>query len=104
MKFPGGMNLQQMLKQAQAMQEKLQQEMEALRVEASVGGGMVSVEMRGTKELTALKIDPEAIKDGDVEMLQDMVIAAVNEAGRKVDEAMRSKLGGMLPPGLGNLF
>ncbi|HEY9284993.1 MAG TPA: YbaB/EbfC family nucleoid-associated protein [Pyrinomonadaceae bacterium] len=100
MKFPGGMNIQQMMKQAQAMQEKMQREMEEMTVEASAGGGVVSVRMQGTKELLALTIDPEAVKDGDVEMLQDLIVAAVNEAGRKVDEAMKGKLGGMLPPGL----
>ena len=100
MKFPGGMNIQQMMKQAQAMQEKMQREMEEMTVEASAGGGVVSVRMQGTKELLALKIDTEAVKDGEVEMLQDMIVAAVNEAGRKVDEAMKGKLGGMLPPGL----
>ena len=100
MKFPGGMNIQQMMKQAQAMQEKMQKEMEEMIVEASAGGGVVSVRMQGTKELLALTIDPEAVKDGDVEMLQDLIVAAVNEAGRKVDEAMKGKLGGMLPPGL----
>jgi DNA-binding YbaB/EbfC family protein len=100
MKFPGGMNMQQMMKQAQAMQEKMQREMEEMVVEATAGGGVVTVKMQGTKELVALSIDPEAVKDGDVEMLQDLIVAAVNEAGRKVDEAMKSKLGGMLPPGL----
>ena len=104
MKFPGGMNIQQMMKQAQQMQEKMQQEMDALVVDATAGGGMVTVQMRGTKEINALTIDPEAVKDGDVEMLQDMIVAAINEATRKVDEAMKGKLGGMLPPGLGNLF
>lgn len=103
MKFPGGMNMQQMLKQAQQMQEKMQQEMEEMQVEASAGGGVVTVQMRGTKDIASLRIDPEAIKDGDVEMLQDMIVAAINEANRKVDEAMKGKLGGMLPPGLGNL-
>ena len=103
MKFPGGLNMQQMMKQAQQMQEQMQKEMEALQVEASAGGGVVTVQMRGTKDVQAIRIDPEAIKDGDVEMLQDMIVAAVNEANRKVDEAMKSKLGGMLPPGLGNL-
>jgi hypothetical protein len=97
------MNLQQMMKQAQQMQEKMQKDMEELHVEASAGGGVVTVKMRGTRELEALTIDPEAVKDGDVEMLQDMIVAAVNEASRKVDEAMKGKLGGMLPPGLGNL-
>ncbi|HEV2799958.1 MAG TPA: YbaB/EbfC family nucleoid-associated protein [Pyrinomonadaceae bacterium] len=100
MKFPGGMNMQQMMKQAQQMQEKMQREMEALTVDATAGGGVVTVQMGGTKEVISIKIDPEAVKDGDVEMLQDLIVAAVNEAGRKVDEAMQNKLGGMLPPGL----
>jgi hypothetical protein len=100
MKFPGGLNIQQMMKQAQQMQEKMAKEMEELRVEASAGGGVVTVTMKGTHEVEALKIDPEAVKDGDVEMLQDMVVAAMNEANRKIDESMKSKLGGMLPPGL----
>lgn len=100
MKFPGGMNMQQMMKQAQQMQEKMQKEMEALIVDATAGGGVVTVQMSGSKEVVSIKIDPEAVKEGDVEMLQDLIVAAVNEAGRKVDEAMQSKLGGMLPPGL----
>jgi DNA-binding YbaB/EbfC family protein len=104
MKFPGGFNIQQMMKQAQAMQEKMQKEMEELRVEASAGGGVVTVQMKGNHEIVVLRIDPEAVKEGDVEMLQDMVLAAINEANRKVDEAMKGKLGGMLPPGLGGLL
>ena len=104
MKFPGGFNIEQMMKQAQSMQQKMQKEMDELVVEASAGGGVVTVQMKGSHELVALKVDPEAVKDGDVEMLQDMIIAAVNEANRKIDEAMKGKLGGMLPPGLGNLF
>src|SRR6266849_1936077 len=104
MKFPGGFNIQQMMKQAQVMQEKMQKEMEELRTEASAGGGVVTVEMKGNHEIVSLKIDPEAVKEGDVEMLQDMIVAATNEANRKVDEAMKGKLGGMLPPGLGGLF
>src|SRR3712207_9301143 len=100
MKFPGGMNLQQMMKQAQQMQEKMQKEMEQMTVDATAGGGVVTVQMRGTKQVESVKIDPEAVREGDVEMLQDMLVAAFNEAGRKVDEAMQSKLGGMLPPGL----
>ena len=100
MKFPGGMNIQQMMKQAQQMQEKMTKEMESLVVDATAGGGVVTVQMRGTKELESVRIDPEAVKDGDVEMLQDLIVAAVNEAGRKIDEAMKGKLGGMLPPGL----
>ena len=94
MKFPGGMNIQQMMKQAQKMQEEMAKQMEALRVDATAGGGIVKVEMSGSKELVAIKIDPEAA--GDVEMLQDLIVAAVNECGRKVDEAMQDKLGGAL--------
>ena len=104
MKFPGGFNMQQMMKQAQQMQEKMAREMDELRVDASSGGGVVSVKMKGNHEIEALTIGPEAIKEGDVEMLQDMIVAAINEANRKVDEAMKGKLGGMLPPGLGGLF
>jgi DNA-binding YbaB/EbfC family protein len=104
MKFPSGLNIQQMMKQAQSMQEKMQKEMEELRVEASSGGGVVTVQMQGNHEIIALKIDPEAVKEGDVEMLQDMILAAINEANRKVDEAMKGKIGGMLPPGLGGLL
>jgi len=104
MKFPGGFNIQQMMKQAQVMQEKMSKEMEELRTEASAGGGVVTVEMKGNHEIVSLKIDPEAVKEGDVEMLQDMILAAINEANRKVDEAMKGKLGGMLPPGLGGLL
>jgi hypothetical protein len=104
MKFPGGLNIPQMMKQAQQMQEKMQKEMEELRVEASAGGGVVTVQMKGNHEVVGLKIDPEAIKEGDVEMLQDLIVAATNEANRKVDEAMKGKIGGMLPPGLGGLL
>ena len=104
MKFPGGLNIQQMMKQAQSMQEKMSKEMAELRVEASSGGGVVTVQMQGNHEIISLKIDPEAVKEGDVEMLQDMILAAINEANRKVDEAMKGKIGGMLPPGLGGLL
>src|SRR5450432_3410565 len=104
MKFPGGLDIGSMMKQAQQMQEKMQREMEELRVEASSGGGVVTVQMKGNHDIIALTIDPEAVKEGDVEMLQDMIVAAINEASRKVGEAMKSKLGGMLPPGLGGLL
>ena len=104
MKFPGGFNIEQMMKQAQVMQQKMQKEMEELRVDASAGGGVVSVQMKGNHELIGLRIEPDAVKEGDVEMLQDMIVAAANEANRKVDEAMKGKIGGMLPPGLGGLF
>jgi DNA-binding YbaB/EbfC family protein len=99
--FPGGFDINEMMKQAQEMQEKLQREMADIRVEASVGGGMVSVSMSGAKQVLAVKIDPKTLADGDVEMLQDMVMAAVNEAVRKVDEKLQGRLGSMLPPGLG---
>jgi nucleoid-associated protein EbfC len=100
-KLPG--NMQQMMKQAQQMQEKLQQEIQQIRVEASAGGGMVTVHMDGQKNLLSVKIDPEVA--GDVEMLQDMVVAAANEAVKRVDEQIKGKMGGMLggmglPPGL----
>lgn len=104
MKFPGGLNIQGMMKQAQQMQEKMAREMDEMRVEASSGGGAVTVQMKGDHEILALKVDPEIVKDDDIEMLQDMIVAAINEANRKVNEAMKSKLGAMLPPGLGNLF
>ena len=94
MKFPGGGDIRTMMQQAQKMQEKMMKEMESLRVEATAGGGMVKVEMTGNKELTQVKIEPEAM--GDTEMLQDLIIAAVNEAHRKVEESMQSKLGGAL--------
>ena len=103
MKMPGGGNMQAMMKQAQQMQQKLQEQIAAIRVEASAGGGMVSVKMDGHKNVLAVKIDPEVA--GDVEMLQDMVMAAFNEAAKKVDEEAQGKMGGMLggmglPPGL----
>ena len=99
--LPG--NMQQMMRQAQQMQEKLQQEIALVKVEASAGGGMVTVQMDGQKNLLAVKIDPEVA--GDVEMLQDMIVAAANEAIKKVDDEVKQKMGGMLggmglPPGL----
>jgi DNA-binding YbaB/EbfC family protein len=94
MRFPGGNDIRQMMKQAQKMQETMAKEMETLRVDATAGGGMVKCEMTGNKELTYIKIDPEAASD--VEMLQDLIVAAVNEANRKVEEAMSGKLGGAL--------
>jgi DNA-binding YbaB/EbfC family protein len=101
MNFPGGFDLNEMMRQAQEMQERLQREMKEIRVDATAGGGMITVAMAGSKELLDVKIDPEALKDGDVEMLQDMIVAAVNEASRKVDEKLKGRLGSMLPPGLG---
>jgi len=85
-----------MMKQAQQMQDDPQREMQKVRVDATAGGGVVRVTLNGAKELVALTIDPEAVKTGDVEMLQDLIIAAVNEASRKSDEAMKGKLGSTL--------
>lgn len=101
MKLPG--NMQSMMKNVEAMQQKLQAEIAQIRVEATAGGGMVAVKMDGQKNVLAVKIDPEVA--GDVEMLQDMVMAAFNEASKKVDEESRTKMqsmmGGLgLPPGM----
>ena len=104
MKLPGGFDLGSMMKQAQQMQAKMAEEMQALVVDASAGGGVVTVKMRGNYEVVEIKISPDAVKDGDVEMLEDLISAAVNEANRKVSEALKSKIGGMLPPGLGGMF
>ena len=90
------MNIQQMMKQAQQMQEKLQKQMADMKVEATAGGGMVTVVMNGSKQLQSIKIDPEAVSKEDVEMLQDMILAAVNDAQRKVDEALQQQMGGMM--------
>ena len=84
-----------LMKQLQQAQEKIQAEIAALVVEATVGGGVVRVEMDGQKQLRSLRIDPEVVSKDDVEMLQDLVLAAVNEAGRKVDEAIQEKVGGL---------
>jgi DNA-binding YbaB/EbfC family protein len=98
-----GFNLQEMMQQAKQQAEILQKKMEQTVVETSSGGGSVTVKMDGRKQVLSIRIDPEAVKAGDVEMLQDLVIAAVNEAGRKVDETMKSSLGGMLG-GLGGIL
>ena len=90
------MNIQQMMKQAQQMQERLQKQMAEMRVEATSGGGMVSVTMNGLKQIQALKIDPEAVYKDDVEMLQDLIVAAINVAQRKVEDEMNRQVGGMM--------
>ena len=94
------MNIQNMMKQAQQMQERLQREMAQLKVEATSGGGMVTVVVNGSKQIVSLKIDPEVVSKDDVEMLQDLIVAAINDAERKVDDEMSRKMGGMLPPGM----
>lgn len=100
MKLPGGMDLNAMMEQAQAMQEQMGREMKQMVVDASAGGGAVTVKMRGDFEVVAVTISPDLVKDGDVEMIQDLTVAALNEAKRKVEESLKGKLGGMLPPGL----
>jgi DNA-binding YbaB/EbfC family protein len=92
----GGFNLQELMSKAKSQYETLQKKMQETVVEASSGGGTVTAKMDGRKQLLSLRIDPEAVKSGDVEMLQDLVLAAVNEAARKIDGAMQSTVGGML--------
>ena len=96
-------NIRQLMKQAQQMQERLQKELAEMVVEASVGGGMVTVEMSGHKQLVSVKIDPEVLDPDDPELVEDLIRAAVNEAVRKVDEALQGKMGSMAS-GLPNLF
>ncbi len=101
MKLPG--NMQSMMKQAQQMQQRMQEEVAQIRVEASAGGGMVTVKMDGQKKVLGVKIDPEVTSD--IEMLQDMVMAAYNEAAKRADEEAQQRMGGMLsglglPPGM----
>jgi DNA-binding YbaB/EbfC family protein len=98
------MNPKKMMQQEQQMQAQMQQRMAELRVEGSAGGGMVKATVNGAKELLSIAVDKEAVDPNDVEMLQDMIVAAVNEASRKVDEEMSSQVsamtGGMKIPGL----
>ena len=104
--FPGG-NMQQLMRQAQKMQEQLQKAQEDLEnkeYEASAGGGMVTCKVSGKHEITALTIKPEAVDPDDVEMLQDLILAAVNEALRAADADKENTLGRMAPAGMGGLF
>lgn len=101
MKLPG--NMQQIMRQAQQAQEKMQEKIALIRVEATAGGGMITVGMDGQKNLLSVKIDPEVA--GDVEMLQDMIVAACNEAVKKVEAQIQQEMSGMLggmglPPGM----
>ncbi|MBN2347084.1 MAG: YbaB/EbfC family nucleoid-associated protein [Candidatus Aminicenantes bacterium] len=88
-------NISQMMGMAQDMARRMEEEMDALTVEGNAGGGMVTVSMDGHKRLKSLRIDPEAVDPADVEMLQDLVLAAVNDARAKVEEKLKSSLGGM---------
>ena len=100
MNLPGNFDLNSMMQQAQKMQEEMGKQMKEMVVDSSAGGGAVTVKMRGDFEIIEFKISEDLIKDGDVEMIQDLSVAALNEARRKVEESLKGKLGGMLPPGL----
>ena len=89
------MNMQHLMKQAQKMQEQLEKQKETTIVEATAGGGMVSVKMNGNKQLISIQVDPEVFSSGDKDMLQDLIVAAVNEGGRKADETLNSTIGNM---------
>ena len=96
------MNIQEMMKQAQQMQERLQKEMTALSVEGNAGGGMVTVRINGAKQVQSIAIDPEVVSKEDVGMLQDLIVAAINDAHRKVDDALANQMKGLMGgiPGL----
>jgi DNA-binding YbaB/EbfC family protein len=98
------MNIATVMQQAKQMQERLQKQMADLRVEATAGGGMVTVVINGAKQVQSITIDPEVVSKEEVEMLQDLIVAAVNDANRKVDEqlgqSMSGMLGGLKIPGL----
>lgn len=96
-------SMRQLMKQAQEMQERLARELAETVVEASVGGGMVTVKMSGHRQLLAVKIDPEVMDKEDPSMLEDLIVAAVNEAGRKIEETMQGRVGAMAA-GLPGLF
>ena len=105
--FGGGPNIQQLMRQAQKMQEQMQQAQEALDqqvYEASAGGGMVSCKVSGKREVLELTIKPEAVDPDDVEMLQDLILVAVNEALRAGEKNREDTLGKMAPAGMGGLF
>ncbi len=94
------MNIQAMMKQAQEMQQRLQQQMTDMRVEATSGGGMVTVVVNGHKHVLSLRLDPDVVSKDEVGMLQDLIVAAVNDAHRKVDDELKRTMGGMMS-GLG---
>ena len=98
------MNINEMMKQAQQMQERLQKQMTEMRVEGAAGGGMVTVTVNGNKQLLSIRLDPEVVSKDDVEMLQDLIVAATNDAHRKVDVALANQMqaltGGMRLPGM----
>jgi len=99
------MNIQHMMKQAQQMQDTLQKQMAEMRIEGAAGGGMVTVVINGHKAMLSITIDPEAVSKDDVGMLEDLVLAAINDAHRKADDILSQQMsglmGGMKMPGLG---
>ncbi len=99
------MDIKNMMKQAQQMQDRLQKQMGEMIVDGAAGGGMVTVKINGHKQMQSITIDPEAVSKEDVEMLQDLVLAAINDAHRKIDEALSQQMsglmGGMKIPGMG---
>ncbi len=99
------MDIQKMMKQAQQMQDKLQKQMAEMSIEGAAGGGMVTVVINGHKAMQSIKIDPEAVSKEDVGMLEDLVLAAINDAQRKADDLLSQQMsglmGGMKIPGLG---
>ena len=99
------MNIQKMMQQAQQMQERLQKQMAEMKNEATAGGGMVTVIVNGHKNLLQIRLDPEVVSKDDLEMLQDLIVAAINDAHRRVDETlatqMQGLMGGMRLPGMG---
>ncbi len=102
------MNMNKLMQQVQETQKKIQDELTRLRVTGSAGGGMVEVTLDGTKQMVSIKIDPQAVTPDDVEMLQDLIVAAYNEAFRRAEEEAAEKMGAMTGnlkiPGLGNMF
>lgn len=102
------MNMNKMMQQVQDMQKKMQDELAAMRVTASSGGGMVEVTLDGSKQMIAIKIDPQAVNPEDIDMLQDLIVAAYNEAARRADDEAGKKMnaftGNLKIPGLGNMF
>ena len=90
------MNIQKMMQQAQQMQENLQKQLNETTVEATAGGGMVTVVMYGGKEVQSLTIDPEVVSKEDVDMLQDLILAAISDAQRRADELVSQQMGGMM--------
>lgn len=98
------MDIQSVMTQARQMQERLRKQMDEMRAEATAGGGMVTVVVNGAKQLQSIRLDPAVVSRDDVEMLQDLILAAVNDAQRKIDEqlerSMSGLMGGLKLPGL----